>query len=255
MKKSKLNGWFDRSLLGLSILAIALVSSPVTLAQDEQAASGDVEEITVTGSRIKRDTINSASVVTTITAEDIEESQALILADALRLSTYNTFGSFGPTAGSSAMSNATVSVRGLGSSRTLVLMDGRRMPGSPHLGGAGAVNINMIPTVAVDRVEILADGASSVYGSDAIAGVINVITKKNFDGLQVQYRRGDRDRDDGEEISVSLIYGSSNDKGYVTLMLEHDIRDEIYLKDRWYTAARASDQNGDGVIDLYSETY
>ena len=255
MKKSKLNGWFDRSLLGLSILAIALVSSPVTLAQDEQAASGDVEEITVTGSRIKRDTINSASVVTTITAEDIEESQALILADALRLSTYNTFGSFGPTAGSSAMSNATVSVRGLGSSRTLVLMDGRRMPGSPHLGGAGAVNINMIPTVAVDRVEILADGASSVYGSDAIAGVINVITKKNFDGLQVQYRRGDRDRDDGEENSVSLIYGSSNDKGYVTLMLEHDIRDEIYLKDRWYTAARASDQNGDGVIDLYSETY
>jgi len=246
---------FGGSILTLSIMALALVSSPVSMAQDDQQAAGDVEEITVTGSRIKRDTINSASVVTTITAEDIEESQALILADALRLSTYNTFGSFGPTAGSSAMSNATVSVRGLGSSRTLVLMDGRRMPGSPHLGGAGAVNINMIPTVAVERVEILADGASSVYGSDAIAGVINVITKKNFDGLQLQYRRGDRDRDDGEENSVSMIYGSTNDKGYVTLMVEHDIRDEIYLKDRWYTAARASDQNGDGVIDLYNETY
>ena len=236
-------------------MALALVSSPVSMAQDDQQAAGEVEEITVTGSRIKRDSINSSAVVTTITAEDIEESQALILADALRMSTYNTFGSFGPTAGSSAMSNATISVRGLGSSRTLVLMDGRRMPGSPHLGGAGAVNINMIPTVAVERVEILADGASSVYGSDAIAGVINVITKKNFDGLQLQYRRGDRDRDDGAENSVSMIYGSTNDKGYVTLMVEHDIRDEIYLKDRWYTAARASDQNGDGVIDLYNETY
>ena len=236
-------------------MALALVSSPVSMAQDDQQEAGDVEEITVTGSRIKRDSINSSAVVTTITAEDIEESQALILADALRMSTYNTFGSFGPTAGSSAMSNATISVRGLGSSRTLVLMDGRRMPGSPHLGGAGAVNINMIPTVAVERVEILADGASSVYGSDAIAGVINVITKKNFDGLQLQYRRGDRDRDDGAENSVSMIYGSTNDKGYVTLMVEHDIRDEIYLKDRWYTAARASDQNGDGVIDLYNETY
>ena len=255
MKITTLKSLFAGSILTLSIMALALVSSPVSMAQDDQQAAGDVEEITVTGSRIKRDSINSSAVVTTITAEDIEESQALILADALRMSTYNTFGSFGPTAGSSAMSNATISVRGLGSSRTLVLMDGRRMPGSPHLGGAGAVNINMIPTVAVERVEILADGASSVYGSDAIAGVINVITKKNFDGLQLQYRRGDRDRDDGAENSVSMIYGSTNDKGYITLMVEHDIRDEIYLKDRWYTAARASDQNGDGVIDLYNETY
>ena len=255
MKITTLKSLFAGSILTLSIMALALVSSPVSMAQDDQQAAGDVEEITVTGSRIKRDSINSSAVVTTITAEDIEESQALILADALRMSTYNTFGSFGPTAGSSAMSNATISVRGLGSSRTLVLMDGRRMPGSPHLGGAGAVNINMIPTVAVERVEILADGASSVYGSDAIAGVINVITKKNFDGLQLQYRRGERDRDDGAENSVSMIYGSTNDKGYITLMVEHDIRDEIYLKDRWYTAARASDQNGDGVIDLYNETY
>ena len=255
MKITTLKSLFAGSILTLSIMALALVSSPVSMAQDDQQEAGEVEEITVTGSRIKRDSINSSAVVTTITAEDIEESQALILADALRMSTYNTFGSFGPTAGSSAMSNATISVRGLGSSRTLVLMDGRRMPGSPHLGGAGAVNINMIPTVAVERVEILADGASSVYGSDAIAGVINVITKKNFDGLQLQYRRGDRDRDDGAENSVSMIYGSTNDKGYITLMVEHDIRDEIYLKDRWYTAARASDQNGDGVIDLYNETY
>ena len=255
MKITTLKSLFAGSILTLSIMALALVSSPVSMAQDDQQEAGEGEEITVTGSRIKRDSINSSAVVTTITAEDIEESQALILADALRMSTYNTFGSFGPTAGSSAMSNATISVRGLGSSRTLVLMDGRRMPGSPHLGGAGAVNINMIPTVAVERVEILADGASSVYGSDAIAGVINVITKKNFDGLQLQYRRGERDRDDGAENSVSMIYGSTNDKGYITLMVEHDIRDEIYLKDRWYTAARASDQNGDGVIDLYNETY
>ena len=255
MKITTLKSLFAGSILTLSIMALALVSSPVSMAQDDQQEAGEVEEITVTGSRIKRDSINSSAVVTTITAEDIEESQALILADALRMSTCNTCVSFGPTAGSSAMSNATISVRGLGSSRTLVLMDGRRMPGSPHLGGAGAVNINMIPTVAVERVEILADGASSVYGSDAIAGVINVITKKNFDGLQLQYRRGERDRDDGAENSVSMIYGSTNDKGYITLMVEHDIRDEIYLKDRWYTAARASDQNGDGVIDLYNETY
>ena len=143
MKITTLKSLFAGSILTLSIMALALVSSPVSMAQDDQQEAGEVEEITVTGSRIKRDSINSSAVVTTITAEDIEESQALILADALRMSTYNTFGSFGPTAGSSAMSNATISVRGLGSSRTLVLMDGRRMPGSPHLGGAGAVNIRL----------------------------------------------------------------------------------------------------------------
>ena len=223
------------------------------VAQDE--AADNVEEVVITGSRIKRDSLNSAAQVTTITSEDIDASSGLMTADVLRNTIYNSFGSTGPTAGNSAMSNATINMRGLGSARTLVLMDGRRMPGSPHLGGSGAVNINMIPTVAVERIEILADGASSVYGSDAIAGVVNVITKKGFDGLEFNFRRGDRDRDDGEENSVSMLYGATNDKGYVTLAVEHDERDEIYLKDRWYTKATAEDRNGDGVIDLYNETY
>ena len=233
---------------------VAMFFAPATLiaADDDEA---DVEEVVVTGSRIKRDSINSAQVITTITAEDIEQSQALITADALRLSTYNTFGSSPPTAGNSAMSNTTVSLRGLGGGRTLVLMDGRRLPGSPHLGGAGAANINMIPTVSVDRIEIQPDGASAIYGSDAIAGVVNVITKKGFDGMDIQVRSGDRSRDDGVENSISMLFGSTNEKGYITVALEHDERDEIYLKDRWYTAARAADGDGDGVIDLYFETY
>ena len=223
------------------------------VAQDE--AADNVEEVVITGSRIKRDSLNSAAQVTTITSEDISASSGLLTADVLRNTIYNSFGSTGPTAGDGAMSNATINMRGLGSARTLVLMDGRRMPGSPHLGGSGAVNINMIPTVAVDRIEILADGASSVYGSDAIAGVVNVITKKGFDGLEFTFRRGDRDRDDGEENAVQMLYGATNDKGYITLAVEHDERDEIYLKDRWYTMATAEDRDGDGVIDLYNETY
>lgn len=223
------------------------------VAQDE--AADNVEEVVITGSRIKRDSLSSAAQVTTITSEDISASSGLLTADVLRNTIYNSFGSTGPTAGDGAMSNATINMRGLGSARTLVLMDGRRMPGSPHLGGSGAVNINMIPTVAVERIEILADGASSVYGSDAIAGVVNVITKKGFDGLEFTFRRGDRDRDDGEENAVQMLYGATNDKGYITLAVEHDERDEIYLKDRWYTKATAEDRDGDGVIDLYNETY
>ena len=167
----------ENYLFAVLALSFGLFNADI-VAQDESA--DNVEEVVITGSRIKRDSLNSAAQVTTITSEDIAASSGLMTADVLRDSIYNSFGSFSPTAGSSAMGNATISVRGLGSARTLVLMDGRRMPGSPHLGGSGAVNINMIPTVAVERIEILADGASSVYGSDAIAGVVNVITKKGF---------------------------------------------------------------------------
>ena len=232
---------FNKENYLFAVLALTFgIFNADLVAQDE--AADNVEEVVITGSRIKRDSLNSAAQVTTITSEDIEASSGLMTADVLRNSIYNSFGSTGPTAGSSAMSNATISVRGLGSARTLILMDGRRMPGSPHLGGSGAVNINMIPTIAVDRIEILADGASSVYGSDAIAGVVNVITKKGFDGMEFNFRRGDRDRDDGEENSVSFMYGATNDKGYVTVMVEHDERDEIYLKDRWYTKAQINDE-------------
>ena len=244
--------FLTKTLAFSALVAVFFAPSTLIAADDDEA---DVEEVVVTGSRIKRDSINSSQVITTITAEDIEQSQALITADALRLSTYNTFGSSPPTAGNSAMSNTTISLRGLGGGRTLVLMDGRRLPGSPHLGGAGAANINMIPTVSVDRIEIQPDGASAIYGSDAIAGVVNVITKKGFDGMDIQVRSGDRSRDDGTESSLSMLFGSTNEKGYITVAIEHDERDEIYLKDRWYTAARAEDGNGDGVIDLYFETF
>ena len=240
-------------LFAVLALSFSVLNTNV-FAQDE-SADENVEEVVITGSRIKRDSLNSAAQVTTITSEDIAASSGLIVADILRQSIYNSFGSFSPTAGSSAMSNATIDMRGLGSARTLVLMDGRRMPGSPHLGGSGAVNINMIPTAAVDRIEVLADGASSVYGSDAIAGVINVITKKGFDGAEFNFRKGTRDRDDGEENSISFLYGATNDKGYITLVIEHDERDEIYLKDRWFLQARADDVDGDGIVNMYQETY
>ncbi len=237
-----------------ALLAIGFSFNTDLVAQDE--AAENVEEVVITGSRIKRKSLNSAAQVTTITSEDIAASQALMTTDVLRNSIYNSFGSSQPTAGSADMSNATVSVRGLGAARTLILMDGRRMPGSPHQGGSGAANINMIPTAAIDRIEVLADGASSVYGSDAIAGVINVITKKGFDGLEFNFRQGNRDRDDGEENSVSMLYGATNDKGYITLVVEHDERDEIYLKDRWYTGPSIrSDENGNGAIDMYDESY
>jgi len=237
--------------LGLTA-GFALGQSGVVLAEEDSAE--DMEEVVVTGSRIKR-TLNTASQeVLTITAEDMDIAGDISVADALRSSNLNSLGSFRESSGNSAQSNATINLRGVGASRSLVMVNGRRVTGSPSLGGGGSVNLNMIPFSAVDRIEVIADGASAVYGSDAVAGVINIILKKNYDGFRVKARYGDRDRDDGAEESFSLLTGASSDRGSVTLAIEYDTRDEIYDKDRSFTAARANDLDGDGYITGYAET-
>ena len=84
------------------------------------------------------------------------------------------------------------------------MINGRRGAGSPSLGGGGTVNLNMIP-FCVDRIEIVADGASAIYGSDAVAGVVNIILKRGYDGFKLSGRFGDRDRDSGEEESLFAL--------------------------------------------------
>ncbi len=237
--------------LGASSFAL---SGPV-LAQDAVDESGEpIEEIVTTGSRIKRSTNTQSQEIITFTIEDMELSGDVSVADALRSSTMNTLGSFRESSGNSAQSNATLNLRGVGAARTLILINGRRVVGSPSLGGGGTVNLNMIPFSAVDRIEVIADGASAIYGSDAVAGVVNVILKKNYDGLRFSARYGDRDRDDGSETGFSMLTGASSDRGSVTLGLEYDTRDPIFDADRSFTAASARDLDGDGFITGYAET-
>jgi iron complex outermembrane receptor protein len=189
-----------------------------------------------------------------ITSEALDASGAVSVADALRESTLNSLGSFRESSGNSAQSNAYVNLRGAGASRTLVLLNGRRTTGSPSLGGGGIVNLNMLPRETIDRIEIIPDGASAVYGSDAVAGVINIIMKDEYEGLEVKTRYGSRSRDGGEEIGVSLLAGASTDRGSFVAGFEHDSRDPIFDADRSFTAARKIDSNGDGVIQGYQET-
>jgi len=239
-----------RATLGASLLFN--VAMPAFAQTDGEEAA--VEEITVTGSRIKRTTGQDSQEIITISAEDMKVSGDISVADALRTSTLNSLGSFRESSGSSAQSNATVNLRGAGQSRTLVLVNGRRVVGSASLGGGGAVNLNMIPFAFVERLEIVADGASAVYGSDAVAGVINVILKKGYDGATFTARRGDRSEDDGSTQSFSFLTGAEGDRGSVTFGIEYDRRDPVFDKDRSYTAARYSDLDGDGFITGYSET-
>ncbi|NVK10360.1 MAG: TonB-dependent receptor plug domain-containing protein, partial [Gammaproteobacteria bacterium] len=241
-----------RMAIGASVFAGVAMPAFAQDATDEENVQ--VEEVYVTGSRIQRSTNTESQEIISITAEDMKLSGDISVADALRSSTLNSIGSFRESSGSSAQSNATINLRGAGASRSLVLVNGRRVVGSPSLGGGGTVNLNMIPFSAVDRIEIIADGASAVYGSDAIVGVVNVILKKGYDGMQFNARYGDRSRDDGVEKSFSFLTGAEGDRGSVTFGLEYDSRDPIFDADRDFTKARYSDLDGDGFITGYAET-
>jgi len=234
----------------------SMLANSVYAADDADQADDEalLEEVVVTGSRIARTLDTQSQEIITFTAEDMNIAGDISVTDALRSSTMNSLGSFRESSGSSAQSNATVNLRGVGSSRTLVLLNGRRSVGSPSLGGGGTFNLNMIPFAAVDRIEVIADGASAVYGSDAIAGVINVILQKNYDGMTVTTRYGDRSQDDGTEFSASVLMGHSSDRGNITFGLEYDKRDPIFDRDRSWTESKWSDLNGDGYIEGYAET-
>ena len=246
LKRSTLSTAIGGILFGAS-----MAPGGVALAQDDVE---QIEEIITTGSRIVRtDKFDSAGHVVNIDEAAIDALAELNIADVLRASPLNAYGSFNERSGSSAQSNATFDLRGLGSQRTLVMLDGMRLPGSPALG-ADSVNINMLPMVAVNRMDILADGASAVYGSDAVAGVVNLVTHKNFEGIELSYRYGDREEDDGGDMSIGLLAGAGNDAGSVVFSVEYSKRDPVFDSDREYTAPYIRDNNGDGRIDAYVDT-
>src|SRR5690606_228468 len=135
----------------------------------------------------------------------------------------NSFGSFREVSGSSAQSQATLSLRGVGSGRTLVLVDGRRLPGSPVLGGASQ-NLNTIPMAAVERIDILRDGASAIYGSDAVGGVVNIVLRKDYEGMQINLSHGDLANSDADEVAYNIVGGVSSNRGNVTWTIDHTER-------------------------------
>jgi iron complex outermembrane receptor protein len=220
--------------------------------EDDEEAD-EIEEIIVTGSRIARADIDGANPIIEITAEDIRATGEMSLAEVLRQSNVNSFGSFQPRSGSTAQSQATISLRGAGSGRTLVLMDGKRMAGSPSFGGVAA-NINSIPFSAVERVEILTDGGSALYGSDALAGVVNVIMKKDFEGAEAFVFKGDPKREGGEQEAYGFTAGLSSDLGNVVISFEHDEREIVYMADRWWSQRNFVDGKDASNATSYFDT-
>ena len=219
--------------LGAGLAATMVVGGPLANAAEEEAA--ELERVQVTGSRISRLDVEGATPVVTISREDLDNSGYQSVADYLRSNSFNSFGSLVESSGNTAQGQALLNLRGIGSNRTLVLIDGRRLPGSPVLDGQ-VQNLNTIPFAAVERIEILSDGASAIYGSDAIGGVVNIILRKDFEGGEVTVRGTDPDRPGGEERGVSVVAGFAGDRGRMTWALEADHQGIIYSRDRFYTA-------------------
>ena len=222
----------------VAVLSLGLMPN-TTFAQED--VDENVEEVIITGSRIGRAEYSGINPVTLITSEDIEASGQLNISEVLRSTVQNTLGST-YEGFQNGGADANISLRGAGSGRTLILLDGKRMPGSPYQAGAAA-NIKVIPTAAIDRVEILTDGASAIYGGDAAAGVVNVILKDNFEGVTFRGGTTEPDMPGGKEDSFSVTVGGSGEKSSFVMTLEHQERNTIYWKDRWYTKSNGTESD------------
>jgi len=256
----------ERLLASSMIGGFALVGLTATgaFAQDAAPASGvAVQELVVTGSRIPQPNLTSISPVQTVGAADIAiggRPATVDILSQLPQTTFNAGADLGPT--SDALSTpggvSTVDLRGLGPQRTLVLVDGRRLGiGDPSTANPyPAPDINQIPSQLIDRIEVLTGGASATYGSDAVAGVVNFIMKKNFEGVQLDAQYGVNQHSqhsdfmqdvlrragypipdskwDGKSYDYSLIFGANapDGRGNVTGYVTYHAQDPIYQSAR-----------------------
>jgi iron complex outermembrane receptor protein len=213
----------------LSRALFAAMAGASLLAADFAIAQQETT-VTVTGSRLKRVDSEGALPVTVISREQIDTSGATSVAEVIRSVTFAAAGNFRPQSGSSAQSWASVDLKGLGSGRTLVLIDGRRAPKAPMVGSAS--DMNSIPLGAIERIEILTDGASAVYGSDAIGGVVNIITRKDFEGFQIMAGFTNPSNDGGERREASLLFGTSGKNGRVMGGMSFNGRGMVFTRQR-----------------------
>ncbi|MEM7430992.1 MAG: TonB-dependent receptor [Pseudomonadota bacterium] len=225
----------------IACTALLIAASPSALAQSDDAQSADstIEEIIVTGTRIKRRDLNSISPLVTINRESLESAARPTLEEILNRMP-QVAPDFGRTSNNPGDGTARVNLRGLGANRTLVLVNGRRVAPS---GTGNAVDVNNLPLSLVERVEVISGGAAAVYGSDAIAGVINFITRDDIDGIIAEGSYEVSDRGDANTYSANLILGHkfANGAGNITAVAGILERDPLFAAERKLTRVTLED--------------
>ncbi|MEO1202718.1 MAG: TonB-dependent receptor plug domain-containing protein, partial [Pseudomonadota bacterium] len=223
------------SMAALTCAVGGLALTPLDAANAQEAA--ELEEVVVTGSRIRRDPLNEATAITELSFSQIEQTGLTNLGEALQNlpitgsapnSQFNVPGNSGfPQDGAGiGAGSVQLSLRNLEAKRTLVLVNGRRwVAGASASGVPSTVDLNTLPDNVIDRIEILQDGASAIYGSDAIGGVVNIITNSDFEGLRLDAQAGSYLSDgDGEDIQFSALWGGGNDT--TRLLVSASYKDE-----------------------------
>ena len=257
---------YTRFLFSVSIGAVACtatvtptsVQAQDTLGEDadQQAQSG--EPIVVTGSRIQRDASEAPVPIVTFSSVDLEASGEVELADALsELPAISSELNGGTVTGNVQNSGLDViNLRNLGDNRTLVLIDGRRTVSNS--GNGNRVSLNTIPTDFIERVEVITGGASSIYGSDAVAGVVNIITETNQTGLRLAARGGVTEEGDGEELTLNASWGTKfgGNRGYFIISGTYDERWGVRANEREFATRQVDfDYNSSLGINEFDTLY
>ena len=192
-----------------------------------------VERIEVTGSHIRRVDTEGVAPVQTITRDQLDRQTHNSVSDVLRDQGVSNFGAVREQAGIASSGTAEVNLRGLGADNTLVLLNGQRLPTDAI---TGAVDLNLIPLPAVERIEILKDGASAIYGSDALGGVVNIITRKDFAGSQIGIQQALPEDKGGKRTDITLVNGVSLEKLNIVTSLAYRYNQSIHSRDRSWTS-------------------
>jgi iron complex outermembrane recepter protein len=214
------------------------------------------EEIVVTGSRIRRKDLTTPAPVTVISREQVVASGKVSIGDFLQ-SLPEQGNAINTSVNNGGDGSTRVNLRGLGTQRTLVLLNGRRMvPGGT--GADGSVDLNSIPTASIERIEILKDGASAVYGSDAIAGVVNIITRRNYRQTELSAYTGTaigQHYGDGNTYDLNVTTGTGGDRGNITFSAGYYNQQPVWAGDRDFAAIpRTFDQTGQSVGTIGEST-
>ncbi len=241
--------------ISTALLTATIATSFNTVAADK---TQEIERIEVTGSHIKRQDMEGPSPVVSLSAADISKTgitDLIGLFAKLPISGQGTFSTQANSSDDTANGGSSVSLRGLGADSTLILINGRRVSVSPFAKGIDTafVDINNIPISAIKRVDILKDGASATYGSDAIAGVINIILKDDIDGVELSAKVGDTADGGGKEENISLVFGSHTDKASNTFILDYFNREEVLYADRSYS--KSANQKANRPKDPYATDF
>lgn len=211
--------------LGIGAGAFAVGFAPGALAQDASAESDEVlEEIVTTGSRIKRADLDSASPVTVLNREDLLAGGLTDVGNIIQTMPSMSGSPIGTTTNNGGNGAVLIDLRGMGVNRTVTLINGQRVVD----GG----DFQTIPSTMIERVEILKDGASAVYGADAVAGVVNIITRKDFEGIEITAQTADWfDTDAGMQYSIGLLAGANFDRGSFVFGAEYVNQEEVFQSD------------------------